>query len=213
MAFLETPPDIINKFELYMDDTTELSPDEEYDLLNQKFHEVSSLLPWELLKKSHSATTDGTVNITLPARFAYILENQNYSTDAEYAGGPVVYIGSDYNPYHVVSWSDRRSYRTKSGYAYIDLPNSNLVFTVAPDSGKAVEFDYIEYPADLTSFSVTTDIWIPQRFRAVLFHMMASDDFVIQQSEKAKSYQRENEQKAESILDSLRLWNSRLIQM
>lgn len=213
MAFLETPADIISKFELYMDDTTELSTDEEYDLLNQKFHEVSDECPWESLKKAFSGTTDGTVNVSLPTRFSYITTNANESDDSQYADQPVAFVGSGYSPYRIVNWSDRRSYRDSDGYAWVDLPNSNLVFAVAPTSGQAVEFDYIQYPADLTSSSVTTDIWIPQRFRSLLVHLMASDDFVIQQSEKARSYQRENEQKAKAQMDALKLWNSRLIQM
>lgn len=210
---LETPPDIIRSFELFMDDTTELSTDEEYDLLNTKFHMISDELPWELLKRPFSGTTDGTVNVSLPTRFSYITENHNYRDDSDYADFPVVFVGDNYEQYKLISFSDRRQYRTASGYAYVDLPNDNLVFTVAPASGKAVEFDYIEYPADLTSSSVTTDIWIPERFRMALVHLMASDDFVIQQSEKARSYQRENEQKAKSVIEQLKQGNARLIQM
>lgn len=205
-----TGQEIITKFELYMDDTTELSSDEELDLLNKVYQEVSAEKPWESLKKAHSATADGTVNVSLPTRFQQFVENYNYSTDSEYANGPVVFIGSNYEPYKIISFSDRRQYRDHSGYAYLDLANSNLVFTVAPSSGEAVEFDYIETPADLTT---ATSPWIPDRFQHILFHKMCVDDFIIQQSEKARSYKSENEKKANDYLESMGAWNARLIQM
>lgn len=211
MAILETAGDIITKFELYVDDTTELSSDEELDLLEQKCQDVASELPWEILKNTAALTTNGTTTVSLPSRFAYITENQNYSDDNDYAGQPVVYVGSNYDPYKLVSWSDRRSYRNRSGHCWVDMPNNTLEFAVAPANGLAVEFDYIAYPTSLTA---TTDVvWIPERFRNVLVHLMATDDFIIQQSEKARSYKNENEQRAKAALDSMKQWNARLIQM
>lgn len=202
--------EIIKKFELYMDDTTELSSDEELDLLNKKYQMISAELPWEQLKKAYSGTTDGSTTLSLPTRFSYIVNNQNYSDDSQYASGPVIYIGSNYDPYPLISFSDRRRYRTKSGYAYLDIANSNLVFTVAPSSGKAVEYDYIEYPADLTT---STSPWLPSRFHDWLYHEMCIDDFVIQQSEKARSYRDEHKKAAEEYRASARQWNANLIQM
>lgn len=211
MAILETAGDIITKFELYMDDTTELSFDEELDLLEQKYQEVSSEVDWESLKKAYSGTASG-LTLSLPSRFSHLIENYSYSdANTEYANGPVIFVGSNYDPYQVVNWSDRRRYRDHSNIAYLDLPNNNLVFPVAPSSGAAVEFDYIEYPASIDS---TDDVpWIPERFRSILFYLMCTDDTIIQQSEKALSYKNENEQRAEAVMNRMKMWNAKLIQM
>jgi hypothetical protein len=203
-----TGAEIITKFELYMDDTTELSADEELDLVNKIYQRVSEMLPWEQLKKAYSGTASGTT-LALPTRFSHIVENYNYSSDAEYGGAPVVFIGTEYQPYKLISWSDRRRYREHSGHAYVDIANSNLVFTVDPGA-KAVEYDYIEYPADLAT---GTSPWFPSRFHDAIYHGMCVDDFVIQQSEKAKSYRGEHQKAFEDYIADMKLWNARLVQM
>lgn len=43
--------EIIAKFELYVDDSTELSTQEELDLLNKVYQKVADDRPWEILKK------------------------------------------------------------------------------------------------------------------------------------------------------------------
>lgn len=207
---MSTVADIIKDFELFLDDTTELSTAEEIRLAEKHSQRIANLLPWEILKKSYasggvvSSTTDA-----LPTRFAYVTQNDNYSENGEYGTGPVIYIGSDYSPWQVVSWSDRRNYRDRKGYAFVDIANSNMVFSEAPND--TVEYDYIEYPATLTA---TTDtIWIPDRFTPILYHSMCADDFVIQQSEKARSYRDEHLNNYKMYENDMRSWNYNLVQL
>ena len=205
-----TAAEIITKFELYMDDTTELSSTEELALLNKIYQRVSAIYPWESLKTAYSGTTDGTANLALPARFSQLTENDQYSENGQYGAGPVIYVGTDYAPYKVVSWSDRRNYRDQSNVAFLDVANDNLVFAQAPGSGKAVEFDYIETPADLT---LSDTPWLPTRFQDVIYHGMCIDDFVIQQSEKALSYRNEHLANFNMYLSDMKSWNFKLLQM
>lgn len=202
--------EIITDFELFMSDTTELSEAEEIRIAEKHSQRIANILPWEALKTSYSSS--GSVTSTtdsLPARFNYLTENNNYTSDTEYAQGPVVFVGSNYSPWKVVSWSDRRRYRDQKGYAWVDQPNSNMVFGKAPND--TIEYDYIAYPAELTA---TTDtIWIPDRFAPILYHAMCADDFVIQQSEKALSYRDENLGSYNMFLSDMKSWNFKLNQM
>ena len=206
---MATVADSIRDFELYMDDTTELSEAEEIRLVDKIYQRVSYLIPWERLKKEYSGTASGTT-LSLPARFAYIVENDNYTENGQYGAGPVVYIGSERAPWKVVSFSDRRNYRERNGYAWVDIANDNLVFSADPGA-KAVEFDYIEYP---TTLSATTDeLWIPDRFAPIVYHGMCIDDFVIQQSEKARSYRDEHLANYNMYLNDMKSWNYNLVQL
>lgn len=204
-----TAQEIINKFELYMDDTSELSDTEALDLCNKIYQKVSADRPWEKLKKVHQTTVSGTT-IDLPDDFHYIVANYNF-TDASYeAERPKVLVGDNFTPYDVVSFSDRRRYYQTSGKAYLDLANDQIVFTVAPSNGDAVEFDYIYLPDDL---GVSDTPWFPARFHDVIYHGMCADDFAIQQSEKARSYMDEHLAAYRNYIDQMAYWNSQLVQI
>ena len=205
-----TKDQVISRFRLYMDDTSELSSTEEGNLFDKWYYKVSSDRPWEYLKVEHSATTDGTVNVALPTRFAYIVSNANHTDSSYEAERPVVFVGPNYDEYQVVSFSDRRQYRNQNNICWVDFRNGNLVFAVAPSSGLAVEFDYVERPVALTG---SDELWMPLEYQDIVYHGMCSDDFIIQQSEKAKSYRDENRQSYESYLSDMTFWNSQLQQM
>tara|TARA_R110000868_G_scaffold3621_2_gene22738 strand:- start:8 stop:631 length:624 start_codon:yes stop_codon:yes gene_type:complete len=203
--------EIITKFELFMDDTTDLSSTEELDLLNKIYTRVCMDRPWEFLKKAFTGTTSGTLTyISLPSDFAYLTQNANYTDSSYSASRPVIFVGSMFSPYQVVSWSDRRQYRDQIGYCYIDIVNSRLYFTFQPEEGLAVEFDYSSVPTALT---LSDTPLIPSRFHDMLYHGMCVEDNIIQQSDKAKSYAQENQQKYKSYFDDMCYWNSNLIQI
>ena len=206
-----TAAQLITKFELYLDDTTELSTQEELDLLNKVYRFWNSSHTWEGTKAEFSDTTSTSVPyVALPTDFLYLTANHNYTDSSEEAGRPVVFRGTNYEPVKVVSWSDRRQYRDNSSYAYIDLPNSRLVFAKQPERAEAIEFDYHAQKADL---ALTDTPWFPSSYHDALFHFMAADDFIIQQSPKAKSYAQENTNAALNILNNAKYWNSQLIQI
>lgn len=206
-----TGTEIITAFELQVDDLTELSTTEELALVNKVYHKIAMDRPWEILKKQHTGTQSITVPyISLPSDFAYLTGNNNYTDRSYYAGRPVIFVGTNYQPYEVVSWSDRTSVRTDTNKCYIDIANSRLYFTVQPTIANAVYFDYMSVPDDIIA---GTSPVFPVRFHKIFQHGMAVEDFVLQLSDKAKSYAPENKATYDSYLEDMALWNSQLVQI
>lgn len=195
-----------------MDDTSDLSSAEEEALFDKIYLKVMSQRPWQICRVPFNGTMSTSVPyIALPSDFAFLTANGNYTENNAYAAaGPVVFVGPAYTPYTVVSYADRRQYVNKGGYAYIDIVNSRLVFTKQPDQALAVEFDYCKVPATL----LTSESPIfPARFHDVIYHGMCIDDFVIQQSDKAKSYATENAALMKGIMTDMEYWDAQLIQL
>jgi len=206
-----TKDDIITRAQLYLDDSSELSDQEFSDLFDIKYAELSSRKPWEGTKKAATGTTSTTVPyVALPSDFRYMLANANYTDSSNYSSRPVVFRGTSYTPYQVVSWSDRRQYKDQEGYAYLDMVNSRLYFTYQPTVAESYEFDY---QSSVTPLALTDVPWFPAEFHPVLFHEMVADDFIIQQSNKAQSYMAENKAMAQSYYRHMEMWNAKLIQM
>lgn len=208
-----TKQNVIDKFHLFMDDSTELSSSEESDLFDKIYQQVCNDRPWEVLKKAYTGViaNDGTnYYVTKPADFNQFLQNNNYSDDSYIAGGPVVFVGSAYTPYKIVSWSDRRQYRNQTGYAYLDLVLGKIIFTGTPNTGDAVEYDYKFIPPNLAT---TDSIALFPIAQDVFYHGMCADEFIIEQSDKAKSYRNENLARYQDFLADMALWNANLVQM
>lgn len=206
-----TKSQIITKAELYLDDSFELSTQEFSDLFDKVYRIINSSRPWEGTKSQFTgATSTSVAYVSLPADFLYLTANGNY-TDSSYASEqPLIFRGSTYKPYKVISWSDRRQYRESDAHAYIDLPNSQLVFTKVPTVVETVEFDYHAQKTPLTD---SDSPWFPAEFHDAIYHLMCVDDFIIQQSDKAKSYGSDNQKAADKILESMAYWNSQLVQI
>lgn len=200
-----TAQDIIQKFELYTGDTTGLSSAEELSLLNKIYRKVLAEKDWEFLKKTHTATASGT-SIALPSDFSHFSDNyssSNVSNSVQYP--KVIFVGSNYNPYRVVNWSDRRQYRQTGNIAFADINSNMLNFTVAVND--TIEFDYFHTPNELTLSDTPV---IPSRFQDVLYHGMVVDDMILQLFDKARSNAPENERMYKYWLDLMASWNSRL---
>lgn len=206
-----TKSEIITKAQLYLDDTSDLSTMEVSDLFDVKYAELNSRKPWEGTKKEGTGTTSTSLAyVSMPSDFRYLVQNANHTDSSYEALRPVIFRGSTYTPYQVVSWSDRRQYRNQSGYAYIDIVNGRLYFTEQPTVAEAVEYDY---HSSMTALTDNDSPWFPSEFHPVLFHEMVVDDFIIQQSDKAKSYAGENKQLAQKYYGNMEYWNASLIQM
>ena len=203
-----TKNEIITKAELYLDDSSELSSAEFSDLFDKVYALVLAERPWEFTKTEASATTTANAYVSLPSDFSYLTQNYNFTDGIAESSHPVVFV--DDEPYRVVSWSDRRRYRDQKGVAYIDIKNSRLVFTEAPGTGKTVEYDY---HASATALAGNEAPIFPERFHDVLYHGMCSDDFIIQQSDKARSYRPEHLDRYAEYLKQMAYWNAQLIQM
>lgn len=199
---------IIDMFELYLDDTSELSSSEELALLNRKYEKVARSKPWEALKTTKSGTLSGSVPyVTLPDDFMYVTENNQDSDpgvndDGYY--GKVVFVGSSLTPVRIINFSDRRRYQGQN-VAYIDMVNNRLTFIVQP-SAESYEFDYIKKPADL---ALNTEPFFPIA-NEILAYEMATDGYIIQLFDKARSYAPENKLLAEECMSDLRFWDANL---
>ena len=188
--------DIIARYNLQVDDASELSSDEELSLAQEVYDEIANDRPWEWLKATYTGTTSTSVPyIALPSDFKQISPNKDNNS--------VVFVGSDYSEYKVIPFSSRRDYRDMSGFCYIDVANSRLYFTLQPTSAMAVEYDYIKRPAALTLATaplVTTD-----QFGKLIAYGMAAKFSNIEQSEKDSSYQRENSVQYARLLSDLQI--------
>ena len=203
-----TADNIIKKFELYVDDATELLSDQELDLLNKIYRQVWTDRPWEFAKAGFSGTINGT-NIDLPDDFAYIYENANYTNNqsrglVNNSAQKIVYVND--SPKILVNWSDRKQYTGRDGYCWVDIPNGKLYFGVSVNGN--VTYDYIFFPEEL---DLNDEPLFPAMFHDVLYHGMASEDYIIQQFDKAKSYATENQSKYDSWLEKMAMWNQNLL--
>lgn len=188
--------DIIARFELQVDDASELSTDESLALANEVYVAICDDRPWEWLKTTATGSTSTSVPyVALASDFKSLTPNSE--------GYSVIFVGTDYQEYRVVPFSSRRDYRNQDGYCYIDVPNQRLYFTLQPTSVKAIEYDYIKRAAALTLSTaplVTTD-----QFGKLISYGMAAKFNNIELSEKDSSYQRENAREYFSILSDLQI--------
>jgi hypothetical protein len=122
----------------------------------------------------------------------------------------VVFRGTQYKKYEVVSWDDRRQYRNSDSHAWIDFPNMRLYFSKIPTVAESVEYDY---HSAMPALDLTDSPWFPEEYHDVLYHLMVADDFMIQQSDKAKSYRNDNLKAAEEYLNDMAYFNSQLVQI
>lgn len=198
--------EIITKFELQVSDVTELSTSEELSILNRIYQRVCSDRQWEFLKTPAGGTMSGSgINgfyITIPTDFAFFAENSKYADDSS----KIIFIGTNYTPYSIVNFSDRRQYKDITGYAYLDLANGKIYFTGTPES-TTYEYDYIKFPATLTASDTPV---IPARFQDILIYGMATENDVLQLSPKATSYAPENNALYQNYLTDMAFYNSQL---
>jgi len=202
-----TKAQILQKFNLYLDDFTELSTVEAGQLFDKIYERINSERPWEGTKAAFAGVTStSTPSVALPVDFLYLTANNN-TTDGDQAFGPVVFVGPTFSPYRVVSYSDRRQYRTHTNVTWIDTPAGQLTFAVQPTSALAVEYDYHRRMPTLADGESP---WFPI-YHDMIYHGMCIDDFVIQQSDKAKSYKADHEKMFAEYMEKLAYYNSQLI--
>jgi hypothetical protein len=204
--------DIITKFEVYVDDATELSSQQELDLLNKVYQKVCTDTDWEFLKKNATGTfTLNVPNIPLPNDFGHFAENnQNTDNTQEInnnAAARVIFIGSAYQPFQIINWSDRRQYRNLTGSAYLDLPNNGITFTLQPTATDTYDYDYVAVAPDL---DLDDEPLMPERFQHALYHLMAIDDEMILHFPRANAYAPDNADAAQEILADMSRWNAEL---
>lgn len=188
--------EIIARYNLQVDDASELSSDEELDLAQEIYDEVANDRPWEWLKVTATGNTSTTLPyIALPADFKELSFNKNNES--------IVFVGTNFQEYQVIPFSSRREHRDQDGFCYIDIPNQRLYFALQPTSVKAVEYDYIKRPAALTLS--TAPLVTSSQFGNLIAYGMAAKFNSIEQSDKETSYRKENEGRFYSLLSDFRL--------
>lgn len=208
-----TSAEIIALFELYVDDTTELSTAEELALLNRVYQAVCDDRSWEFLKKEASGTMASTTTITAPSDFGHFLENRSYTDNSEipdYNSTPTGILINGTKWLKVIDWSTRRQYANQDGYVYYDARQGTITTTYAQPSGATYSFDYKMVPTDLL---IGTSPVFPSRFHPMLAYAMAVDDMIIQLFDKARSYAGENNAKYRNQLAQMAVWNANLQNM
>ena len=196
-----TSDNIIERFHLQVDDSSELSTSEEFDLLNEIYTNVQNDRPWEWLKATATGNTSTSVPyIALPADFKEISQNKDNRS--------VVFVGSDYSEYTVIPFESRRDFRNTDGFCYIDVPNQRLYFTLQPTSVKAIEYDYIKVAPTLTTG--TSPLVTSDQFGKMLAYGMSEKFSPIEQSDKSKSYANENRSTYLSMLQDFAVQDAQI---
>ncbi len=203
MATPLTGQQIIDRFELYTDDTTDLSSDEELILANDKLRLIYMEQPWEFLRRKKSGSVESDGRITPPTDFDELMEN--YSEDPT-IGEPitkVVYV--DRSPYLVVPMGQRNA-NNYSNVCWIDPTDGKINFAQSPGSGAAYEFDYKTSPDDIT---VGTSPKLPPEYHPMVVFSMLIDEEIIKKSEKARSSMQDNFVQYQRYLKNLKLRDAR----
>ena len=184
---------IIKRFNLQVDDSSELSSDEELALAQEVYEDIQNDRPWEWLKEEATGTMSTSVDyIALESDFKNISQNSENRS--------IVFVGDDNSEYRVIPFSSRRNFRDSSGFCYIDIPNQRLVFTLQPTEAKSVEYDYIKIAPALT----TSTAPLFTGHDNLISYGMAAKFNPIELSDKATSYRKENKSEYNNMLSDMR---------
>ena len=195
--------EIIQKFELLVDDSTELSTSEEIALANKVYQKICDDRNWEFLKKEATGSVNGT-EITLPDDFSHVLNNYEETannTEVNTNQRPAVVFVAN-NPYLIINWSDRKK-NNQVRFCYVDLASNKIKFSESVSGNYSFDYKYV--PEDLT---LSTSPVFPVRFHDAIAHGMAVEDMICQLFDKARSYAQENQAIYNEIKTRMAYWNS-----
>ncbi len=203
-----TGTEIIKKFELWTDDQTELSTDEELFLANQKAKEIYNEVTWEFLRKTATGSfSGGEIDLaTVAPDFKYAMAN--YSDDNSYdtPTTPVVYVGGA--PYQIIPMGSRRMMQGRN-VCWVDVVANKIKFDNT-GAGGTFEFDYQYQPADFTGATSPAFPANVENGMVVVYAMLIDDD-IIQKTEKGRTNIKENAAQYSRLLSNLKSYNAKLI--
>lgn len=205
-----TTQDVIKKFEIYKDDTSELATQEEVDLANKILDEIYNDGPWEWLRKSYTGNTTEAGAITAPGDFRHFMDNWTDDDTSTTMNKKVVFVGPLNIPYQIIPMQARIRYAGLGQYAYYDKVAGKIKFLDNLAQGTSVTFDYQYNP---TAVTISDTIPLPEGFEHMVYHGMAVDDDFIQMFEKARAYTTENQTKYNMYMTKLRRYNNSLINL
>lgn len=200
------PDDILKQFEVYVDDLTELSTDEEYALLTKVLNSIFNDRSWEFLRKTASVTTTTTKTAPLPVDFVSVMNNYSENPYNNIPEIPVAFVNGI--PFKFVPRG--MAYNFVGGnYVTVDLVNKKVEFMKDVGTGVVVTFDYKYQPDPITSNA--SPIALPDLAHRYLGQVMAIDDDIIQKTEKARSNLQANSVARAQMLRDLAHYNARFI--
>jgi len=134
---------LLTYFNFLVDDTIE--DDRFLDIIQIAARRLWTQRPWEFLKTNTDATSAsiGTLTYSLPADFLLPLP---------------IWVGS--TQIYPIARDQRRLFRNSFNRYYLDIKNSQYVFTQSPSKADTIYFDYIYNPSDvaLDDTDITTTI-------------------------------------------------------
>ena len=207
-----TAAQIIAEFEKYVDDLTELSSAEELVLCNKIYQEICDDRIWEFTKKAATGMMASTTTITVPSDFSgQFSENVNMTDNSdsnEMNGRAAGILINGVKWLRIINWSDRAAYANQDGYAYFDVANNSIVTCYAQPSNATYGFDYKFVPPDL---ALNDSPIFPARYHAMIYHKMATENFIINLFDKARSTGPDNAALANGFFQRMCLWNANLL--
>jgi hypothetical protein len=205
MATPLTGQEIIQRFEMYTDDTTDLSSDEEILLANDKLRVIYMEQPWEFLRRSKAGVIESDGKISVPSDFDELMENYSEDPSVSEPLTKVVYIGSEKAPYFVIPMGQRNA-NNYSNVCWYDPSTGKITFVQSPGTGVAYEFDYKTSPEDI---AVGTSPKLPADFHPMIVFAMLVDEEIIKKSEKARSSMEINQVQYQRYMKNLKLRDAR----
>ena len=150
-----TTDELLTCFNFLVDDTIE--DDRFLDIIKIASNRLWTQRPWEFLKTNTDATTAsvGTTAYSLPADFLLPLP---------------IWLGDT----HVlpIARDQRRMFRNSFNRYYLDIKNSQYVFTQSPFKADTIYFDYIYNPSVLALSDVDIETTVPG-FKAAFHPLLA----------------------------------------
>ena len=193
---MSTGQEIIDEFNVITDNQSDLSNDSLLSLLNKAYRKILQDRDWLFLVTPVTGTlSSSSKEVTLPTDFVKLADNYK-DQDWEM---PVLYVGDNYEVYHLIEQKERRQYRDIRSFYYIDYKNSKLILTEFEESNRSYEFDYIYEPDDIT---LTTSPIIPFNHK-YLANGMAYLWNDIDGTDKSFSYRTENKREFDDGLAKL----------
>ena len=184
-------------FQFLVDDTN-IDETQELALLNIAYDRVNAMRDWLFLRKSQSSQTiSSTTTYAQPSDFMYLIKAQTVDS------------ASSVNNMRIVPFDLRLEFNTSERTAYMDILNTNLVFTTAPvaDVGSTLYWTYQYQPAQLTN---STSPVFPRQFHALLGYEMARMYFYNDQAEKDRSWNKEMAAEYNLMLKQMKDWDIQL---
>lgn len=200
------PDDIIKQFEVYVDDLTELSTDEEYALLTKVLNSIYNDRSWEFLRKTASVTTTTARTAPLPADFVSVMNNYSENPYNRIPEIAVAYVNGV--PFKFIP-KGNATQMAGGNYVIVDIVNNTLEFLKDVGAGVTATFDYKYQPDAITSN--LSPIALPELGHRYLGQVMAIDDDIIQKTEKGRSNLQANSIARAQLLRDLAHYNARFI--